>query len=151
MNDEYLKMVLALPDEFFDGREWNDGDQVYLTEDIDDYDSSDYHGLYTVFDGLLAHSGINDTENWLNVRAINFKNGRPLPSQEQLQNMILNYYSKNGLDIKDRENLYLLWRFQEWLRDQTFDECAGLTIKELLLLFLMYVIYNKRWDGEKWL
>jgi len=47
MTDEYLKMILALPEEYFNDWEWNDGDQVYLTEEIDDYDSSDYHGLLT--------------------------------------------------------------------------------------------------------
>lgn len=34
MTDEYLKMILALPEEFFNDWEWNDGDQVYLTEEI---------------------------------------------------------------------------------------------------------------------
>ena len=30
MNEEYLKMVLALPDEFFEGWEWKEGDRFIL-------------------------------------------------------------------------------------------------------------------------
>jgi len=146
MTDEYLKMILALPEEFFDGWKWKEGDQFLRYNHECKYVEIQGHvGNYSLYSYTGKIRNINETGDYVEGDL------RPVPSQEQLQKMILNYYFKNGLDIKGRENLYLLWRFQDWLRGQSFEDCSGLTIKELMLEFLMYVVYTKKWDGKKWI
>jgi hypothetical protein len=150
MDNEYLKMVLALPGEFFSGWEFNDGDQVYLTEEIDDYSPSDVHGLYTVFDRLLAHDGILDTENWLYVRAVDCKNGRPIPSQEHIQKMILDNQEKQ---TGNRYNDFaLLNLFNKYINSNIFTYApVTYSAVELWLQYAAWEIYNMKWDGEKWI
>lgn len=151
-NENYIKMILALPNEFFENWEFEDGDQVYLTEEIDDYSPSKDHGLYTVFDGLLAHDGILYTENWLSVRVIDFKNGWPIPSQERLQKMLLTQPHQNY----EFNDLYgLVYWFNKWFfkSDELYcmsfhDECKD--FGQAFLCFTVEVLYNMKWDGEMW-
>lgn len=142
MDDTYLKMVLALPDEFFKGWKWKDGDQVYLTEEIDEYSCSDDHGLYTVFDGLLANDGFLNTENWLYVRAIDFKNGRPIPSQEQLQDMM-------ELSVPNFINEF--FEFSESIPNEKEYPIFRTNMDCFTLAYVMDRKFKKYWDGENWM
>jgi hypothetical protein len=145
-SDEYIKMIRSLPDEFFADWEFNDGDKVYLTEEIDDYSPSDVHGLYTVFDGLLAHDGIHETENWLYVRVVDFKNGRPIPSQEQLQNKIKVYNKSIDIDMYD---YCLITQIGTWCYRQPVESVKNESIECLTLMFYQW-LNGERWDGETW-
>ena len=146
MNEEYLKMILALPEEFFEGWEFNNGDQVYLIEEIEDYSPSKEYGLYTVFDGLLANEELLITEN-LYVRVIDFKNGRPIPSQGQLIGMISNHSMLKTVKLTD---LQVIERVSQWhvRRDPCMiqNKCC-----EQLYLEVLQWLNDKTWDGETWI
>lgn len=147
MDKEYLKMILALPEEFFNVWEWNDGDQVYLIDEIDEYSCSEEHGLYTIFDGLICNDGFTCTENWLYVRAIDFKNGRPIPSQKQLINMIKDHSMLKSVKLTDIE---VMGRVVSW-HDRRDPKHTQKKCCEQLYLDVLMWLNDKTWNGEKWI
>ena len=75
-----------------------------------------------------------------------------LPTQEQLQEMLHNYYQNNnsnakGLEWGDSINEYMLnqlLNFEKDNREIVYD------LNSLWLAFVMHELYNKIWTGEKW-
>ena len=75
-----------------------------------------------------------------------------LPTQEQLQEMLHNYYQNNnsnakGLEWGDSINEYMLnqlLNFEKDNREIVYD------LNSLWLAFVMHELYNKVWTGEKW-
>jgi len=157
MDDLYNKMILALPDDFFNGWELEDGDQVYLFKDIDDYTCSEKHGLYTIFDNLLANNGVTYTENWhYAIWIISDGLIRPIPSQKQLQSIIKQHWLKSDDTVKDYDVLVF---FQDWFRARygsnytygiQYKEIENESIDCIWLRYAMHVIYNKTWNGNAW-
>lgn len=151
MTDEtYIKMVLALPPEFFKDLNVENGDQVFLMKDVPatDYPSSYGHGLYTVFENSLAFEGHICTEHWMGVYCL-LKEGsaRIIPSTEQLL--------KIGDCDGDTyfESLAIL-HFAYWLEDKVtarHDFCLKhRSAKEMMLLWVMETRFNQKWNGEAW-
>ena len=124
-NDMYLKMVSVLPDEFFDGWEWQAGDKYLINY-------GDYWDI-----GFIGDSSIENREvGYYFITVGEFQKFReelrPLPSQEQLQKL-------SGLDW----DLYyhdLVKNYSEY----DSDEQAGLAM-------ITYMKYGKIWNGTKWI
>jgi len=149
MDEEYLKMVLALPDEFIKNLSVKNGDQVFLLKDVKatDYPSSYGHGLYTVFENSLAFEGHICTEHWMGVYwLLEERKAIPIPSQEQLINMIKNCSMWNTVKLTDLE---IITGVAEWHRRypcKTQNKCC----EQLYLEVLMW-LNDKTWDGESWI
>ncbi len=129
---EYIKMILALPDEFFAGWEWQAGDKALSINDqykrellllttapIKKLNSNDNVKL------LFSHSvdGVTVEEYIFNLRLV--------PSQQQLQKL-----SGLGWDLYYHD---LVKNYSEY----DSDEQAGLAM-------ITYMKYGKIWDGEHW-
>ncbi|RKZ19684.1 hypothetical protein DRQ17_00465 [bacterium] len=73
-----------------------------------------------------------------------------LPTQEQLQEMVLEWYQKKNLyDVNDSNTLFL--RLRNFWMEGVYQEAIlqfG-TMNELLLAFVMWERYQKVWDDEK--
>ena len=125
MSDQYIKMILALPDEFFKGWEWKVGDKYLINY-------GDYWDI-----GFIGDSSIENREvGYYFITVGEFQKFReelrPLPSQEQLQKL-------SGLDW----DLYyhdLVKNYSEY----DSDEQAGLAM-------ITYMKYGKIWNGTKWI
>lgn len=150
LNDEYLRMILALPDEFFEGWEWQAGDRavnisnnrmimILWATEPNIWKKERYACYYNYHPSFSNEMGSKITLSEI----------RPIPSQEQLQDIILKKFHENGLDITDREGLYIFWRLQDWLHGQDFKEMAYLRFECIWLKFLMY-LNGKTWNGESW-
>jgi len=137
MDSEYIKMVLALPDEFFEGWEWRHCDYAINLDNIEKGRATPLEEqFHTEFKILYVDSCFKDTE-WV------FKDRvRPIPSQEQLQKMV-------GLSPNE---------FIEDLSDYTCEpvkEAEDLSIFHDMNCFtLAYVMdrkYGKYWNGDAWI
>lgn len=136
--DEYTKMVLALPDEFFEGWEWKHGDQ-FIVSYCDEPD------VYYIGDCGLVEGKPHDivSEDYFEIKG----EIRPLPSQKQLQDMIKKHIARHNLKLND---LDLLQRVIEWhtRRDPEHkqDKCA-----EILFLDVLLWMNLKTWNGRIWI
>lgn len=145
---EYIKMCLALDPEFFENWELKDGDRVYLLKDTDDYTNSEEYGLYTIFDRLLAHEGVNDTENW-HYATWMIVDGliRPIPSQKRLLEL---YTEKHNTANESHSMIF----FANWLEDKVKEDhgfCLfNETAEEMMLIWIMETCFCKKWNGEAW-
>ena len=127
MDETYLKMILALDDEFFDGWEWQAGDKALVNNEVWTVFGGNSNGMVVIGENLQQFS-IGDLD-------FSYKIGdkaRPIPRQEQLQKL-------SGLDW----DLYyhdLVKNYSEY----NSAEQAGLAM-------IMYTKCGKIWDGEQWL
>ncbi len=139
MNDEYLRMVLALPEEFFEGWEWREGDQFYIKGYGED--------THVIGDAVLFKKKPHYWKGYLVYGDWDYFKLVPVPSQEQLQSIIKKYITENEFPLTDR---VLLCEFMDhviYYREKEF-ECCSLDV--MWLDFAMCRIYKKTWDGEKW-
>lgn len=139
LNDEYLKMILALPDEFYEGWEWKAGDEVY---------ARNWNMEFLV--SFVSPNGVSATKlNSLTPTVtinpdvpIN-ENIRPIPSQEQLQ------------QIMDMSPIGFIEDFYEYAQDPLHEGMdASIFYIDLNCFTLAYVMdrkYKKYWDGESWI
>lgn len=143
MDKEYLNMVLALPDSFFEGWEYKDGDLFWLVKDNDgDYTPSQDHGVYTVVDGLLATTGWHDIEIWSKVKGFTLEEGRPIPSQEQLQKMV---------NLTPAEYIDDLYNYTNEPAHENSDQSIFfIDMKCFTLAYVMDRKYRKYWNGTSW-
>lgn len=125
-NDLYIKMVLALPDSFFNGWQWKNGDRYVILHP----------------NGQISDDYIADVDCWKFDSDLNI---RPLPSQRQLQNIIM---QKMNWSPKALLQMFFWWAETNMKRDDFWQfeswDCGWLR-------YLMDVIYFETWDGEKWL
>ena len=61
MDETYLKMILALPDEFFDGWEWQAGDKALINNEV-----------WTVFGGTRPIPSQEQLQKMMNLNPIKF-------------------------------------------------------------------------------
>lgn len=64
-----------------------------------------------------------------------------LPRQEQLQNIYVDSYAINCI----------VYQFNEWWEKKGNYNLFLKSMEQLWLAFVMKKIYNKTWDGEKWM
>ena len=122
----YLKMILALSDEFFEGWEWKHCDYGINLDNIEKGRVIPLEEMFhTEFKILYVDSFFKDTEWILKDRV------RPIPSQEQLQKL-------SGLDW----DLY----YHDFVKNYSEYDSA----EQAGLAMIMYMKYGKMWDGEKW-
>ena len=131
MDEMYLKMILALTDEFFDGWEWNAGDRAILLDDHYKREVLVINTHYQIISSrvakLLFPGSLEGCKTEEHITRL-----RPIPRQEQLQKL-------SGLDW----DLYyhdLVKNYSEY----NSAEQAGLAM-------IMYTKCGKIWDGEQWL
>lgn len=150
MLDQYIKMVLTLPEEFFKGWEYKDGDFIIIfphryKEYLGEYNVS---GIYLCFNNLLCRKENEHTNHWIPARWVKFEDGRPLPSQEQLLQI---YTERKGLQYS---SLALLW-LANWIEDKVTDDhgfCFEYESAEAIaLLWVQETCFDKTWDGTKWI
>jgi len=90
---------------------------------------------------------INGNDSWCYIEF--FKdNFVYLPTQEQLQEMIIPILRRKFKDFWDMEriNIWMIQHFINFMHDIDYLD----TLNELWLAFVMYEKYNKIWTGEKW-
>jgi len=135
ITDEYLKMILALPEEFFDGWKWKEGDQFLRYNHECKYVEIQGHvGNYALYSYTGKICNINETGDYVEGDL------RPVPSQEQLQKM-------SG--ISAFTFIHMLHSFSE---DQLqYGNKIPYDINCITLAFLVNLKYNYIWDGEKWI
>ena len=147
ISDEYKKMVLSLPDEFFEGWEWSTGDKavnvlnnrrivVLWVTNPDKWKTERYAAYYNYHPSFSK-------EVFTKIKLCDI---RPIPSQEQLQKMVissLNYYSNDFLISK----LFI----SSVIEGDLVENIENKTLDEMWLEFVMFMVYEKRWDGEKWI
>lgn len=129
MDEMYLKMILALTDEFFEYWEWAEGDKFisYIWKHGEEVPNPI---INTIGNSCIVDEKIG---SWLFGEFVEYScKTRPVLNQEQLQKL-------SGLDW----DLYyhdLVKNYSEY----DSAEQAGLAM-------IMYMKYGKEWDGEKWL
>ena len=151
MDEMYLNMILALPDEFFDGWEWNAGDRAILLDDHYKREVLVINTHYQIISSrvakLLFPGSLEGCKTEEHITRL-----RPIPSQEQLQNKILDHWKKTAwcgytpLSLLSEFRIFVFEKceIREFIENKT-------TIIEMLLMFSMSEIYNQKWDGEKWI
>lgn len=125
-DETYLKMVLALPEKFFENWKWQEGDTL-LIKHVD----SDWCIYHIGSKSENEPDGVIDGYDFNNPDWFIKNNIRPVPSQEQLQKL-------SGLDW----DLYYHDLEKNYYEHDSAEE-AGLAM-------LMYTKYGKHFDGEAW-
>ena len=153
MDDQYLKMILALPDEFFEGWEWKEGDRFILINrtkgKIVDYQDG------TIGDSVLENGEVGYiwTSGYGGEYGFEkyYSEIKPIPSQEQLQ--------KKCIDFENRDKRYtysndfsISKRFIALvIEGDLVHDIENKTLKEMWLEFTEYLVYDKMWNGEAWI
>lgn len=146
MTDEmYLKMILALPDKFFDGWEWKEGDAFLYKEDESESYSMGYIGTHILTNRKPV--GFMDVcfDPFENLSGL-----RPIPSISQLHTLC----GKIDSEFTDWKTFY-------------FELCSGVgcshsadprdirfnkfgSVEEAGLALAVELSLDMYWDGEKW-
>jgi hypothetical protein len=164
ISNEYLKMVLSLPEEFFEDWEWKTGDRAILLDDsykrevmiLNTDTEISRHKLKVaklLFPGSL--NGVKTEER--------FERLRPISSQEQLQEMCINFHMKHNGMTRKRAILHVMgfWadtltrkhdfeykKVEDNLDYEYFGDPEDFSI--LMLKYTVSLIYMLTWDGEQW-
>lgn len=153
--EEYKKMVLALPDEFFSGWEWKEGDKGIL-------DGEEVLFLGNIRE-IAWYYGRGEFEFSINhimhdIAMCTLKDLRPLPSQRQLQEKLHKHFIGCMVSVSDDDKYvyyYMLAGFEQFVKNtieqETFDVMKEFDLDCLWLLYAMWLLYDKKWDGEKWI
>ena len=153
MNEMYLKMILALPDEFFDGWEWQAGDKALSIND--QYKRE----LLLLTTAPLKKLNSNDKVTLLFLHSMDgvtveeyIFNLRPVPSQQQLQEMVKNHMLKDDETVLDYDiiNFFCDWFKAHFCSKYTYKEIEHSSIKSVWLRYAMHIIYSKKWNSESW-
>ena len=152
MTDEYLKMILALSDKFFDGWEWKEGDKFLCREPYYGEESIIHPIGYEWNVHTIGDHELRDNEIYKGDYELAYKKRkekiRPLPSQEQLLQI---YKTKKDLQY---DSMALLW-LANWIEDKVTEDhgfCFEYESAEAIaLLWVQETCFNQKWDGEKWI
>lgn len=153
MNDKYIKMVLALPESFFDGWEWKTGDD-YLLKYHNPRSHKETWQAGTIGDAFVTVDGVIGYPEGLDFKFKSYEGElRPLPSQKQLQDKILSAWKKNWTGFTYFMLVCEFWRYIEKLPRETIQEFIEnkTDLDEMWLMFFMQEIESKKWDGENWI
>lgn len=150
-SDEYIKMVLALPEEFFENWEYSAGNKVLVNTD-------GKLKFYTVFGGNengMVVINENLEQFSLGKLDVSYNLGdkyRPIPTQEQLQEIILKRFNKSddSVLIYDVINFFCAWFQAHWIKKSSYHAVLNDCGAAIWLRYAVDVIYGKTWNGEKW-
>jgi len=162
MTDEYLKMVLALPDEFFENitpefgnlfwvetyQGWEDGYSRKTYAILDHVFESGNYSLI-LMDSTQIDERLYKWDFQYNKRdEVTYWRGWLIPSQEQLLQI---YKTKKDLQY---DSMALLW-LANWIEDKVTEDhgfCFDYESAEAItLLWVQETCFNQAWDGKKWI
>lgn len=153
MNEEYLKMVLALPDEFFEGWEWKEGDRFILINrkkgKIVDYQDG------TIGDSVLENGEVGYiwTSGYSGEYGFEkyYSEIKPIPNQEQLQKKCIDFENV-GKRYTHSNDFSISKRFIALvIEGDLVKNIEEKTLNEMWLEFVEYLVFGKKWDGESWI
>ncbi len=136
IDPEYIKMVLALPDEFFKGWEWKAGDYALLIRNNKEI-------RFIRSNGILNQALFTGLDDVTKVYMVGFDQIIPIPSQERLQKMLID---KMGWSQRS-----LLIHVNKWFDYIIINSLPVESFEIELLKFYQYFINDCEWDGEKWI
>lgn len=133
--DNYIKMCKKAK-EIQKLRHYNEGGWFYTK-----------HGYHRISDDFIYFiTDVQVTDNW-----ITRINGIWLPMQEQLQEILYNYYQCNkdirGLQWGQQISRFMIQRFSDFVIE---DKEIAFDFNSLWIKFLYKEIYNKTWTGKDW-
>lgn len=114
---------------------WNDGDFVFIPEDVDD---EYYSGVGVIFDDRVCNSGFHDYDGCWYIP----EGTRWLPRPDQLIEILGKHYDRNDWGV--------LEYFNYWYDKQEID-LAYCSFHEMWLMFYMYAVHNKKWEDNNWI
>ena len=150
-------MILALPDRFFEGWEWKEGNRVLSTKDIDDQKTE---GILTSFNTGMWSKDRIVLVNFLDpckepdLRLEEYfylGNLRPIPSQEQLQKKCIDFENKDNPYSRSNDFSISKRFIALVIEGDLVQNIENKPLKVMWLEFAEYVIYGKTWDGEAWI
>ncbi len=151
MTDQYIQMVLALPESFFDGWKWQAGDRAILMDDRYKREviviSSRNQIVSRKMVNLLFPDAFDESKTEEYVSRL-----RPVPSQKQLQDILLTYDHDDCGFMSELQALFY-W-FNYWVKGE--NQMNGFRnefsdFDQLWLAFAMHTLHGETWDGENWI
>lgn len=160
----YLKMILALPDTFFDGWEWQAGDKALSIND--QYKRE----LLLLTTAPLKKLNSNDNVTLLFPHSVDgvtveeyIFNLRPIPRQEQLQEMLITFHITHNKFSRKRAILHIMGHWADYLmrkhnfeydkidRNQDYEYFGDPEDFDILMLrFTVGIILMLGWNGSSW-
>lgn len=146
-NKKYIEMVLALPEEFFKDWEWNVGDLAIT------YTGSE---ILLITDPLIQQFGYPNRIEAMRFSKIKsyeilyMEDLRPIPNQKQLQQMLIDYENKDNIYWKSNDFSISERFIAVVVEGDLVNDIENKTLDEMWLEFVMYLIFEKVWDGGKW-
>jgi len=159
MSDQYIKMILALPEEFFKGWKWKDGDTfLYRPAQEDEWEI--YHiGSF----GTMVNNGVIVFATLIEDATPSQGKYRPVPSQEQLQNLLIKFHMIHNRCTRKRAILHIMGHWADYLmrkHDFEYDKIERNEAYEyfgnpedfdiLMLRFMVGIILMLEWNGDSW-
>jgi hypothetical protein len=141
ISDEYLKMILALPNDSFEDWEWKTGDKAISLR------NNESIAIITRFKAWLSDPNIIEVQfidSDTSVELFYLGNLRPIPSQEQLQDKIIKSQNCKPSDVF---NLFQTWYY---IYSHQKDNRMFNSFQEAWLHCYMR-LDKKEWNGEKWI
>lgn len=137
MNELYKKMILALPSNFFENWEWQNGDRFLHKELGSKFWNEKAIGDHEVTSGNTVLYFIPDYQDVLEGEI------RPLPSQKQLQSLAIRKES-------DSSNVFILIEFTAYVKERGYKWYKNKSMECLWLEFLMDTKHHFDWKKDKW-
>jgi len=139
--DEYKRMILALPEDFFQGWVWQEGDKFLHKELGSEHWNECVTGDYKAdLEGVIWYV-VPDYYDRLEGEI------RPLPSQKQLQDMIKKHQLLRNVKLNDFD---VLQRVYEWHKRRDPEHKLN-KITEHMFLEVVQWLNDKTWTGENWI
>ena len=136
MDDLYKKMLLSLPDDFFINWQWHIGDKALCLDSLS-------RGEVIIMDGI-CHGLVKVAwvdRIFLETEQECIDRLRPVPSQKQLQEC----YAVNGFTF-----IHMLHIFSEE-RISRVGCKIPYDVDCITLAYIVYLKYDKEWNGETWI
>jgi hypothetical protein len=134
--DTYIKLILALPEDFFKDWVWQDGDKFLNKEPGSINWNESAVGDIEISDDNRLMQRITDDEYYITGEI------RPLPNQKQLQSMI------NLSPIKFLEDIFEF--AGEYIPNDADLSIYSIDMDCFTLAYVVDRKYGKYWTGDKW-